>query len=826
MASSATQGPVSAHIQRGRPALALLLAILLPVLIFIVVQATVLIGDTRAAAEAAAMKSARDIMNRVDAEVASDLRALAAVAQSIRGAPISRPRPPPERARYNAEVFPQWAGLLVWSRPQRTALFSSLPKPELPDIPMEWAGEIAASTEPVIGGVERIDGLPAALLHRAMPEDDRDLVLTLAIRPEVFQIILLSELPDGAVGAVVDRRGNFLARSIDFEHRLATPATEYVRNAIASGQTGIYRGRTYEGFENYSAFYKSPATGWSAHIAISNELVDSPRSSALVVAIAGGLLCLALTAGLIFLLVEDNRRRRQAEQSLAQAQKLETLGLLTGGIAHDFNNLLTVMIGSLEKLKRTVAGPAADPEAQRAVDTALASARQAAGLTRSLLAYSRQQTLAPRVIDVAVFAEAMCEIVSRTVGEKFDVKCEADPAGGLVEVDESQLGAAILNLAVNARDAMPEGGLILFLTKPISMPAGDQKLRLIPGEYTRITVQDDGPGMPAEVAARAFEPFYSTKGVGRGTGLGLAQVEGFVRQSGGAADIETATGKGTAIHLYLPRSSKAITQSAQIRKDEESSGVGRLKILLVEDEADVRDNTRELLHDLGHSVVGCAAAIEALELLAANRFDLLFSDVILTGKMNGVELAQAARRLQPGLKILLTTGYAPDAARENTEAQIVLPKPYDRDSLVHGIGEAIRQASPERPNQILLVEDEPLIRMIAVETLVEMGYEVIEAGTAAEALASLDRDAVSLALAIVDLGLPDQPGEQLVAALRNRRPDLPVLVASGREATGQHRANESDRIYALQKPYGPEDLLAAVARIIGAKEKKDDLRKE
>jgi signal transduction histidine kinase/CheY-like chemotaxis protein len=810
------QRPKAANVQRGRPTLQLILALLLPVLVLVVVQVTVLVGDARAAAESAAMRSARDIVSRADVEVAADLRALAAVAQSVRGVPISRSTPPPERAAYNAEVFPQWSGVLIWSRPERTVLFSSLPLPELPEIPASWGEAIPASGASVIGGVERVGDLPVALLHRPTPEDPRDLVLTLAVKTETYQDILMSELPKGAVAALVDRQGNFIARSVDIERRVATPATEFVRNAMVTGESGVYRGRTYEGFENYTAFFKSPVTGWSAHVAISNELIDAPRSSAFIVAIVGGLLCITLMGGLIFLLLEDGKRRRQAEQNLAQAQKLETLGLLTGGIAHDFNNLLTVMIGSLEKLKRKTGGPTADADAQRAIETALRSARQAAGLTSSLLSYSRQQTLAPRVVDVNAFMTNMCDIVSRTVGEAYDVGCQTDDTVGLVEVDESQLGAAVLNLAVNARDAMPDGGSITFLTRPVSKPSGDARLKLQAGEYTRITVKDNGPGMPPNVLARAFEPFFSTKGLGRGTGLGLAQVEGFLRQSGGAADIESAPGKGTSVHLYLPRSGKRLAEAhGHAPVQHQQTGVS-LKILLVEDEREVRNNSAELLRDLGHTVVACASSAEGLAALGAGTFDLLFTDVILGGEMNGVELSEAAQRLQPKLRVLLTTGYARNVIHDDATAKHVLLKPYDRESLVRSINEVMQKSSGGAGERILLVEDEPLIRMMAVEALEDAGLQVVEAGTAAEALASFEADLESFALAMVDLGLPDQPGDQLIAALRSRRPDLPILVASGSDGSSKALVDAITGAQALRKPYSPDEMVAAVKRIIGA----------
>jgi PAS domain S-box-containing protein len=355
------------------------------------------------------------------------------------------------------------------------------------------------------------------------------------------------------------------------------------------------------------------------------------------------------------------------EDQLRQAQKMEAVGQLTGGVAHDFNNLLQIVVGNLELLNRNL--PADAVRQRRNVDNAMSGARRAVTLTQRLLAFSRRQPLDPRPVAVNKLVAGMSELLSRALGET--VAIETVLAGGLwrVEVDPNQLENAVLNLAVNARDAMPDGGKLTIETANTRLDESyvQQNLEVAPGQYVVICVSDTGEGMNKDVASRVFEPFFTTKEVGKGTGLGLSQVYGFVKQSGGHLKIYSEQGdsdsRGTTVKIYLPRYLGPGDEEVETPEAEAPEGGPEETILVVEDDADVRAYTVEVLRELGYRVLEAEDAHAALRLLrdAAVPCDLLFTDVVLPGGMNGEELAQQAHTARPGLKVLFTTGYARNA---------------------------------------------------------------------------------------------------------------------------------------------------------------------
>ncbi|MBV8841903.1 MAG: PAS domain S-box protein, partial [Bryobacterales bacterium] len=357
----------------------------------------------------------------------------------------------------------------------------------------------------------------------------------------------------------------------------------------------------------------------------------------------------------------DITERKATEEQLRQAQKMEAIGQLTGGVAHDFNNLLTVMMGNLEHLDRILA-PA--QSTQRIIASALRAGSRAAILTHRLLAFSRRQALAPEVLSVNKLVAGMSELMRRTLGETILV--EAVLAGGLWSTfaDANQLENALINLAVNARDAMPEGGKLTIETANAHLDEAYARRHgeVEAGQYVAIFVTDTGTGMAPEVVAHAFEPFFTTKETGQGTGLGLSQVYGFIKQSGGHVKIYSEEGEGTTVKLYLPRYRGA---DAIVADSEETYELPRGRaelVLVVEDDPDVRDYTVEMVGDLGYSVLSAADGASALRLLDSHReISLLFTDVGLPGGMNGRQLAEQALRRQPRLKVLFTTGYARNA---------------------------------------------------------------------------------------------------------------------------------------------------------------------
>ncbi|MET0984209.1 MAG: PAS domain-containing protein [Steroidobacteraceae bacterium] len=377
----------------------------------------------------------------------------------------------------------------------------------------------------------------------------------------------------------------------------------------------------------------------------------------------------------IIISARDVTESRALESQLRQAQKMEAVGQLTGGIAHDFNNLLTVIIGNLDRLERQLPE---DPM-RRAAGMALDSARRAATLTHRLLAFSRKQPLEPKAIDVNALIREMSEILQRTLGETIAVEAILEPKIWTTSADPNQVENALLNLALNARDAMPNGGRLSIYTSNVWLDAvsDPDARRMTPGEYVRIAVRDTGAGMAPDVLAHAFEPFFTTKDVGQGSGLGLPMIYGFIKQSGGHISIDSAIGAGTTVNLYLPRLLQAATDASRSEPAPKLKPVGRKSILAVEDDAYVREYTVNALRELGHDVVAAANGTEALRILSQDTpFDVLFTDVVLPGGLNGRDLARMAQQRRNGLKVLFTTGYARHSFDTGDHALSVLPKPF------------------------------------------------------------------------------------------------------------------------------------------------------
>jgi PAS domain S-box-containing protein len=359
---------------------------------------------------------------------------------------------------------------------------------------------------------------------------------------------------------------------------------------------------------------------------------------------------------------ERTRDLVEAQEALRQAQKMEAVGQLTGGVAHDFNNLLTIIIGNLDLLRRRLPDDAG--RVQYLADNALQGARRAATLTQRLLAFARRQPLQPKPLSVNQVVMGMSDMLSRALGEQVDVQTVL--SGGLwtVEADVAELESALLNLAVNARDAMPGGGKLTIETANAHLDEhyASHQAEVAPGYYVMVSVSDTGTGMPKEVLDRVFEPFFTTKEVGQGTGLGLSQVYGFVKQSGGHVKAYSEVGEGTSLKIYLPRLSGQAEPVAEVREPLVPQGAGDETVLVVEDDHDVRAFSVAVLLELGYRVLEAPDGPAALRLLeSGQRVDVLFTDVVLPGGMTGRDLADAVLPTRPGLKVLYTSGYSRNA---------------------------------------------------------------------------------------------------------------------------------------------------------------------
>ncbi|WP_445324144.1 response regulator [Pseudomonas sp. CBC3] len=379
--------------------------------------------------------------------------------------------------------------------------------------------------------------------------------------------------------------------------------------------------------------------------------------------------------------------RAHIEETLRQTQKIEAIGQLTGGIAHDFNNLLMVISGGLDMIDRR-----ADPERrQRLMDGMRQAAQRGAALTRQLLAFSRRQSLAPEPVDLALRISQMSELLDRSLRGDIHVQVQFAPDLWPIEVDPGELELVILNLAVNARDAMPEGGSILLQ----AANAPNEQVLGCRGDFVRLAVIDSGTGIPDDLRERVFDPFFTTKEIGKGSGLGLAQVYGFARQSGGTVWLDTECGRGTSVIMMLPRSAHVPGQvHIEDARIDESPDVSAGSVLLVDDDEEVAALVGEMLEHLGYQVIHSGSAAAALGALAnGHRVDVVFSDVMMPGGMNGVELAREIHTRQLGIPVLLTSGYA-EAARKSAEAEgvHVLAKPYRLEELGAALKLAIESA--------------------------------------------------------------------------------------------------------------------------------------
>jgi PAS domain S-box-containing protein len=400
----------------------------------------------------------------------------------------------------------------------------------------------------------------------------------------------------------------------------------------------------------------------------------------------------ALNATLEERIAQEVEERSKAEDALRQAQKMEAVGQLTGGVAHDFNNLLTVIIGGLDTIKRSKPGD--EVRIQRAATMALQGAERAADLTTRLLAFSRRQPLKPTPADLNLLMRNMTELLHRTLGETVELEGVLSPRLWTVEVDPNQLESAILNLALNARDAMPSGGKLTIETANASLDESYRAIdaEVVPGQYVLVSVSDTGQGMDPETAKKAFEPFFTTKDVGKGTGLGLSMVYGFVKQSGGHVTIYSEPGQGTTVKLYFPRYLGGRGVEAQQVSDQAPLGHGDEVVLVVEDNPDVRAYSVMVLGELGYGVLEAGEADEALAIIKGHsRIDLLFTDVVLPGK-SGRQLAEAAQLLRPGLRVLFTTGYSRNAIvhQGRLDAGVhLLSKPFTFEQLAGRVRDVI-----------------------------------------------------------------------------------------------------------------------------------------
>jgi signal transduction histidine kinase/CheY-like chemotaxis protein len=458
----------------------------------------------------------------------------------------------------------------------------------------------------------------------------------------------------------------------------------------AKPDRGILRGPLESGGDNYISSYRSlaaPPVIIAVALAESSVLTPWRGEVIIVSSITVGMGLALLFAA--FVIAREIRARIAAEQQLQQSQKMEAVGQLTGGVAHDFNNILTVIMGTIELLEEGVADRPELAAVARMIDEA---AGRGAELTSRLLAFARKQPLQPRPTDINALVLEADKMLRPALGETVDIVTKLDSRASPALVDPSQLANALLNLAINARDAMPDGGKLTLETGNVILDEAyaESQSEVAPGPYVMIAVSDTGTGIPAELIDHVFEPFFTTKGVGRGTGLGLSMVYGFVKQSNGHIKVYSEVGNGTTIKIYLPR---AAADAGERPAPTETVKGGRERILVVEDDTLVRSQVSAQLEGLGYAIRTAPDALAALALLESGAaFDLLFTDVILPRGMNGRELADEALKRRPSLKVLYTSGYSENAVVHHGRLDpgvLLLAKPYRKEDLARMIRRAL-----------------------------------------------------------------------------------------------------------------------------------------
>jgi signal transduction histidine kinase/FixJ family two-component response regulator len=550
----------------------------------------------------------------------------------------------------------------------------------------------------------------------------------------------------------------------------------------------------------------------------------------------------ATSDGGVLLSSVDVTQRVQTEAAAAQAQKMEAIGQLTGGVAHDFNNLLQIIRSNLDLLAKQIDE---HPRAKQRIDNALAGVERAAQLTRQLLAFARRQPLEPRPVNLGRMVTEMSDLLRRTLGEQIEIETVVGEGLWNTLADAAQIENALLNLAINARDAMPDGGKLTIELSNASLDEeyADHHADVTPGQYVLLAVTDTGTGMPSEVAARAFEPLFTTKPEGRGTGLGLAQVYGFVRQTGGHIKIYSEVGHGTTVKIYLPRTMKAEERDRPQMLEPIVGGAET--ILVVEDDTQVRRGAVDILGTLGYRVLQAASIEYALEMLEkGGRIDLLFTDVVMPGPLKAADLAKRARELQPHIAVLFTSGYTENAIIHNQQLDAgmrLVGKPYRREDLARKVRAALDKTKaatppvdsgpdvsdlvppasppanakgpeptpargPVRPLRVLVVEDDLVVRTATIDVLAELGHAGVEASNGREALQKLDP---SLDLLLTDIGLPDMSGTDLAAQCLERQPQLRVIFATGYNNSLQGTGTGVPATF-LSKPFVLADLKHAV----------------
>ena len=540
------------------------------------------------------------------------------------------------------------------------------------------------SRQPVVGPVARGSGGRYAFALRVpVIRDDKVIyVLSAVLAPDfIRERFLAPGLPEHWVATVIDGAGNIVARSAGPADLVGERASAAARTARETGSEGIYSGYLLEGVPTMSVFRRLPVGNWSVHVGVPRDIFMAPVQQSLWIIGLGLLATLLLAVTFLWLLVREIKLKRQEELGMDSMRRLEALGHMTGGVAHDFNNLLMIVQGGAEGIKRR----AGDPDRQRGyADAILAAVQRGQALTRQLLGFAQRSAHDPVSFRMQERAAELKDLLSRSVQQNVEVHISVPSDTWPVRADPNALEVALINLAVNASDAMPEGGRISISAFNISMHKGREGNPGLEGNFVAIAVTDTGTGIAAEHIDRIFEPFFTTKARGKGTGLGLSQVYGFAQQSGGAVTVRGRPGQGSTFTVFLPRALEA--EPPPRARPKARSGPNNGRILLVEDTPGVADVTTAMLSDAGYQVSRSSSASAALEILnAGQKFDVILSDIVMEEGISGLDLARRVRATWPALPIVLMTGYSEALTGEDLAELPVVFKPFAQEDMLEAL---------------------------------------------------------------------------------------------------------------------------------------------
>jgi signal transduction histidine kinase/ActR/RegA family two-component response regulator len=672
----------------------LALAALLPLAGLVAGLAVASLRQQQQAMRGEAVRRVAEILDSVERELFTQIELLKVLAQSP-----TLDGEPPDLATFHqvAQRFirerPLWEWVILSDLDARQIVNTGLPfgAPLPPVVDKDGYRRAIETAAPVVGDLTGTR--PRVSFRVPVVRDGRvRYVLTTTVSPERLAAIASPPGLDPQWRPfVVDAAGR-VAASPRTPETVGERAGERALAARAAASEGVYDGRSLAGAATVAAFKRSERTGWSAHLAIPLTVYNAPLTRWLWILVAAGLAAFSLTLTVIWLIRREVQAGRQETLLRERTSRMEALGRMTGGVAHDFNNLLMVILGNLEMLQRRVQAPNLD----RYVASIRKAAERGTHLTRELLSFSRGEAAQAEALDLNERVRAVLAMLRQSLRGDISVMFELAPGPLPVRIDPIQLDLAILNVAVNARDAMPNGGVLRISTRRAPFP--DRSGR----RGVALSIADTGSGVPEAALPHVFEPFFTTKEVGKGTGLGLSQVYGFAKASGGLADIESKVGRGTTVTIYLPEADAGAVEDRPeaARAPRDSEPPARIRILLVDDNDEVRTVAADFLAEEGFAVRQAGDARAALEVLEREGADVLVSDIVMPGGLDGFGLAKAARARWPDLPVLLASGYSTSAAAAAELGFTVLKKPFQMTELgdaVRRIASAARSAAVEPP---------------------------------------------------------------------------------------------------------------------------------